>query len=157
MRPLRTLADAWLVRYPPFLSSQSYCHATATSHTPIDSCRPVDSNEALANSIRPLAVELPQLLVSSPGAVPTDISLVTVTGGPQPGAIHHSICLIRRILMGPLRTLADAWLVRSPSVSSTESYCHAPATGNTPLDLSCPADSNETLADSIRPLAVELS
>ena len=82
MRPLQTLADAWLVRYPSFSSTESYSYATATSHIPIDSSRPVDSNETLADSIRPLVVELPQLLVSFPGGVPIDFSLVTAPGGP---------------------------------------------------------------------------
>ena len=84
MRPLRTVVDAWLVRYPSFSCTESYSHATATSHIPIDSSRPAESNETPADSIRPLVIELPQLLVSSPGRVPTDVSLVTATGGPQP-------------------------------------------------------------------------
>ena len=83
MRPLRTLADAWLVRYPSFSSTESYGHAPATSHIPFDSSHPPDSNETLADQIRPLAVELPQLLVSSPGGVATEFSLVTATGGPS--------------------------------------------------------------------------
>ena len=76
--------------------------------TPIDSPCPADSNETLADSIRPLVIELPQPLVSSPGGVPTDFSLVTATGGPQPRALYHSIRLIHRILMRPLRNLVDA-------------------------------------------------
>ena len=102
-------------------------------------------------------MELPQLLVSSPGEVATEFSLVTATGGPQPRALYYWIRLDRRILMRPLRTLADAWLVRHPSFSSTESYSHALATGYIPFDLSHPPDSTETLVDHIRPLAVELS
>ena len=43
MRPLRTLADPWLVHYPSFSSTESYSYATATSHIPIDSSRPADS------------------------------------------------------------------------------------------------------------------
>ena len=69
MRPLRILADAWLVRYPSFSFTESYSYATATSHTPIDSPRPVDSNETLPDGIRPLLVQLPQLSVSFPRAV----------------------------------------------------------------------------------------
>ena len=84
MRPLRTLADAWLVRYPFFSSTKCYSHAPATRHTPFDSSYLPDSNDTLADSIRPLAVELPQLLVSSPGGVATEFSLVTATGEPQP-------------------------------------------------------------------------
>ena len=82
MRPLRTLADAWSVRYPSFSSTGSYSYATATGHIPIDSSRPADSNETLADSIRRLVVELPQLSVSFPGGVPIDFSLVTAPGEP---------------------------------------------------------------------------
>ena len=82
MRPLRTLADTCLVRYPSFSSTESYSYATATNHIPIDSSRPADSNETLADSIRPVVVELPKLLVSFLGQVPIDFSLVTATGGP---------------------------------------------------------------------------
>ena len=71
-------------------------------------------------------------------------------------AIYHSIRLVRRILKRPFRTLADAWLVRYSSFSSTESYSYATATSYTPIDSSRPADSNETLPDGIRPLLVEL-
>ena len=71
MRPLRTLADAWLVRYPSFSFTESYSYATATSHTPIDSSRTADSNETLPDGIGPLLVELPQLSVSFPRAVVT--------------------------------------------------------------------------------------
>ena len=84
MRPLRTLEDSWLVRYPFFSSTESYSYATATSHTPIDSYRPADSNETLPDGIRQLVVELPQLLVSSLGGVTTDFSLLTATAGPEP-------------------------------------------------------------------------
>ena len=109
MKPLRTQAEAWLVRYPSFSSTESYSYDTTTSHTPIDSSRPADSNKTLADSIRPLVVQLHQPLVSSPGGVHTDFSLVTATGGPQPRAIHHSIRLVRRILIRPLRTQSDRW------------------------------------------------
>ena len=147
IRPLQTLADAWLVRYPSFSCTESYSHATATSNTPIDSSHPADSNETLADSIQPLVIELPLLLVSSPGGVPTDFSPVTATGGPQLQAIYHSIRLVRWILMRSLQTLEDAWLVRYHSFSFTESYSYATATSHIPTDLSRPADSNETLAD----------
>ena len=56
-----------------------------------------------------MALELPLLLVSSPGGVATEFSLVTATGVPPHRALYHSIRLVRRILMRPLRTLADAW------------------------------------------------
>ena len=49
MRPLRILADAWLVRYSSFSSTASYSYATATSHIPIDLSHPAESNEALAD------------------------------------------------------------------------------------------------------------
>ena len=156
MRPLRTLADPWLVRYPSFSSTESYSYATATSHIPIDSSCPGDSNETLADRIRPWVVELPQLLVSSPGGVPTDFYLVIATGGPQPRAIYHSICLVCRILMRPLRTLPYPWLVHYPSFSSIESYSYATATSHIPIDSYRPAVSNETLPDGLRPLVVEL-
>ena len=82
---------------------------------------------------------------------------MTATGLLQPRAIYHSNRLVRRILMRPLRTLADTWLVRCLSFSSTECYCHASAMSHTAFDSFRPADCNETLADSIRPLAAELS
>ena len=147
---------AWLVRYPSFSSTESYSHAPAMSHIPIDSSRPPESNETIAYSIRPLVVELPLLLVSSAGGVATEFSLVTATGVPPPRALYHSIHLVRRILMRPLQTLADSWLVCYPSFPSTESYSHYPAMSHIPFDSSCPPDSNETLEDSIRPLVVEL-
>ena len=121
IRPLLILADGRLVRYPSFPSIESYSHAPATGHTAFDSSRPADSNESLTDSIPTLAVELTQLLVSFPGGVATDFSLVTATSVLQPRAIYHSIRHVRRILIRPLRTPADAWLVRYPSFSSTES------------------------------------
>ena len=157
MRPLRTLADSWLVRYPSFSSPESYSYATATSHIPIDSSCPADSNEALLDGIRPLVVELPQLLVSSPGGVPTDFSLVTATGGPLPRAIYHSIRLVRRIQLRPLRTLADSWLVRYPIFSSTESYRYATAPSHIPFDSSRPPEPNVTFADPSGPQVGPLS
>ena len=118
MRALRTLADTWLVRYPSFSSTKSYTQAPATSHTPFDLSRSPDSNETLADHIPFLNVELPQLLVSSPGLLATEFSLVTATGVPQPRAIYYSIRLISQIQMRPLLTVAEAWLVRYPSFSS---------------------------------------
>ena len=110
IRPLRTLADAWLVRYPSFSSTESYSHTPSTSNIPFDSSLPPNSNETLADLIRPLAVVLPLLLASFQGGVTTEFSLVTATGMPLPRAIYHSICLARRILMTPLRTQSDRWL-----------------------------------------------
>ena len=122
----------------------------------MDSSRQPDSNETIADSIRPLAVELPQLLVSSPGRLATEVSLETATGVPQLRAIYDSIRLIRRMPIRLLRTLADPWLVCYPSISSTESYSHDPATSHIPFNSSRRPDSNKTIANSIRPLAVEL-
>jgi len=56
---LPTLADLWLGRYYMFEPADSYRHATASSLIPCDSSRPTDSNGALPDSIRLLAVELP--------------------------------------------------------------------------------------------------
>ena len=117
------------------------------NHIPFDSPRPADSNETLADSIRLLAVELPYLLVSFPGGGNSDFPLLTATDGLQLRAIYHSIRLVRRTLMRPLRTLADAWSVRYPSFSCTESYDNATAMSHIPFDSSRPADSNETLED----------
>ena len=58
--------------------------ATTSSHIPFDSSRPPESNETLADLIWRLVVELPLLLVGSPGGVATESSIVTATGGPQP-------------------------------------------------------------------------
>ena len=122
------------------------------NHIPFDSPRPADSNKTLANSICPLAVKLPHLLLSTPGGVHTNFSRLTATGGLHLRAIYQSICLVRRILIRPLRTLADAWLVRYPSFSCTESNSHATAMSHTPIDSSRPADSNVTLVDPSRRL-----
>ena len=147
MRPLRTLADPWLVRHPSFSSTESYSYAIAMGHIPIDSSRPADSNETLVDSIQALVIELHLLLVSSRRGVPTHFSLETATGGPQPRAIYHLIRLVSRILIRSLRTLAEAGLVRYHSFSFTERYSYATATSHIPTDSSRPADCNETLAD----------
>ena len=146
----------WTAACLAMYHSEDKEYAPAIKDTPLDSSHPPDSNDTLADPIRLMALELRLLLVSSPGGVATEFSLVTAIGVPPPRALYHSIRLIRQILMGPLRTLVDAWLVRYPSFSSTESYSHAPATSHLPFDSSGPPDSNETLADLIRPLAVEL-
>ena len=80
MRPSRTLADGWLVRYSSFSSTESHCHAPTTSYTPLDMPYPADSNETLADSIRPPTVELPQLSVSFPRAPITVLSLLLAPG-----------------------------------------------------------------------------
>ena len=58
MRVSPTPADACLASYHSFHSSDSYRHATASSHIPFDSSRRADSNELPPDPIRPLAIEL---------------------------------------------------------------------------------------------------
>ena len=58
MRVSPTLADASLASYHSFHSSDSYMHATASSHIPFDSSRRADSNELPPDPIRLLAIEL---------------------------------------------------------------------------------------------------
>ena len=58
MRVSPTLADACLASNNSFQSTDSYRHATASSHIPFDSPRLADSNELLRASIRRLAIEL---------------------------------------------------------------------------------------------------
>ena len=53
-----TLADTCLASYHYFQSTDSYRHATASSHIPFDSSRRVDSNELLPDLIRLLAGNL---------------------------------------------------------------------------------------------------
>ena len=92
MRPLWTLADAWLVRYPSFSFTESYSYVTATSHTPIDWSRPADSTETLPDGIRPLLVELPQLSVSFLRAVVTlaDLPLLPASDtASSPISVYH--------------------------------------------------------------------
>ena len=65
MRVSPTLADACLVSYHSFQSTDSYRHATASSHIPFDSSQRADSNGALPDPMRPLAVEIPLILYVS--------------------------------------------------------------------------------------------
>ena len=58
MRVSPTLADFCLASYHSFQSTDSYRHATASSHIPLDSPRLADPNELPPDSIRPLAIEL---------------------------------------------------------------------------------------------------
>ena len=58
MRVSLTLADACLASYHSFHSSDSYRHATASSHIPFDSSLRADSNGLPPVPIRPLAIEL---------------------------------------------------------------------------------------------------
>ena len=80
-------------------------------------------------------------MVSLRNRVGRDLSLITATGVRQPRAIYHLIRLVRRMLMRPLPTLADARLGHYPPFSSTEGDSHDPATSHAPFDLSRPADS----------------
>ena len=104
MRPLWTLVDACLVGYPSFPSSESYSDAPATSHILFDSYRLPDSDETLVDFFQPLVAESLLLLVSSTHGVATPCYLVTASEGPQPRVLYHSICLVCRTLMRPLRT-----------------------------------------------------
>ena len=62
MRVSPTLAEAFLVSYPSFRSTDSHRHATGSSYIPFDSSRRVDSNGVLPDLIRPLGVEIPFIL-----------------------------------------------------------------------------------------------
>ena len=110
MRHLWTLADNWLFRYPSVSFTGDYSHAPTTSRIPFSLSLPPNSNDTLVDSSWQLAVELPQLLVSSPGRVATEFSLVTDIGVPQPRALYHSIRLVHWVLITPLRTQSDCWL-----------------------------------------------
>ena len=101
-------------------------------------------------------MELPHHLVSTPSGVETDLSLVTATRMPQLSAIYHLNFLIWQILMSSFPILADLSMACCLSCSSTESYSPAHASSHILFDLSSLLDSNKTLADWIRPLAVEL-
>ena len=117
-KPLADRIRLLVVKWPEFhrwnsnWADPSDCHryATASSHIRFDSYCLSDSNKTLADWIRPLAVKLPQLLLSSPGEVATELTLVTATDMPQLRTIYHSIRLVRQILMGSLRTESDRWL-----------------------------------------------
>ena len=58
MRVSLTLADTCLASYHYFQSTDSYRHATTSSHIPFNSSRRVDSNELLPDSIQLLAGNL---------------------------------------------------------------------------------------------------
>ena len=59
MRVFPTLADACLASYHTFHSTDSYKHATASSHIPFDSSQRADSNEGLPDPGRRQPGELP--------------------------------------------------------------------------------------------------
>ena len=69
MRVSLTLADACLASYHCFQSTDSYRHATASSHIPFNSSRRADPNELPPDLTRPLAIELStSLRMSFPGS-----------------------------------------------------------------------------------------
>lgn len=70
--------------------------------------------------------------------------------------IYHSIRLVQRILIRLFSTPANIWSLRSPYFSSTESCSYAPASSPTLFDFPRSVDSNHTLVNPIRPLAVKL-
>jgi len=155
MRCFPTLMNAWRVYYPFLPSNDSYSPAHTSSHIPFDSSRPPESNKTLADCIRPLAMEVPHIWVSSPGGLATDLSLRTATGMSQLRAIHHSICDVHRNQMRGIPTRADAWLACYPSLFSTDSYSPSQASSYILFDSSRPPDSNKTLLDWLWLLAVE--
>ena len=57
-----TLADPCLASYHAFHSTDSYKHATSSSHIPFVSSQQADSNSVLPDSIRQLAMEIPFIL-----------------------------------------------------------------------------------------------
>ena len=156
MRPLPTLADPWLVGYSLFFIHWELWSCPHYKRYTILFFYLLDSDETLADSIWLLAIELTILLVSSPAGVATEFFLQTATCVPQPGGIYHSIRLVCLILIKHLRTLADTWLVTYFSFPFTDSYSHAPTTSHIPFDSSRRLESKKTLADSIRPLVVQL-
>ena len=147
MRASPTLADACLVRYPSFRSTDSYRHATAASHIPFDSSQRADSHGRLPDSIRPLAVKIPFILYVPGHFLLPACWLLRATDMQPLRAIYHSDRLSERIPMRASPTLADACLVRYPSFSFTDSYRHATAVSLIPFKPPQRADSNEGLPD----------
>ena len=134
MRASPTLADACLVRYPSFRSTDSYRHATTANHIPFDSSQQADSNGGLPDSIRPLAVKIPFILYVPGHFLLPECWLMRATDILPLRAIYHSIHLSERIPMSASPTLADACLVRYPSFESADSYRHANAASHIPFD-----------------------
>ena len=91
-------------------STESYSPAHASSHILFDLSYLLDSNKTLADWIRPLAVELPHLLLSSPGEIATKLFPVSTSGMLLLRAIDDSIGHLSRIPMSPLRTISQCWL-----------------------------------------------
>jgi len=128
---LPTLVDLWLGRYYIFEPGESYRHATASSPIPFDSSRPTDSNGALPDSIRLLAVELPSGLyfwsragtfrlfpaecymhATASGLIPMNPSrraesneLSLSSGEPLAGELSLNLILLTATGMPPLRAL----------------------------------------------------
>ena len=71
IRVFLTLADVCLASYHSFQSTDSYRHATATSHIPFNSSRQADSNELSPDLIRPLILELTFFLTLATLGPPT--------------------------------------------------------------------------------------
>ena len=142
-----TLADACMVRYPSFESTDSYRHATAASHIPFDSPQRADSNGVLPDSIRLLVVEIAFILYVPGHFLLPECWLMRATDMLLLRVIYHSIRLSERIPMRASPTLADACLVRYPSFSFTNSYRHATAANLIPFKPSQRADSNECFPD----------
>ena len=80
----------------------------------------------------------------------------SLMGMPPLQAIYYSIRLIYQIVIKCFPTLMEAWLAYYPSFSSTDSYSYTPALTNILFDSSHLPDSNGTLADCFRLLAVKL-
>ena len=66
-----TLADACPLSYLSFWSTDSYWHATWTSHILFNSSQRADSSGSIPDSIRPLVVELSSFLTLAARAAPT--------------------------------------------------------------------------------------
>ena len=62
MRVSPTLADASLASYHSFMPTDSHRHATGSSYISFDSSQRADSNGALPDPIRPLALEISFIL-----------------------------------------------------------------------------------------------
>ena len=105
-----TLADACLVSYPSFRSTDSYRHATAVSDMPFDSSQRADSNGVLPDSIRPLADEIPFILYVLGHFLLPECLLLWARDMLPLRAIYHSNRLSERILMRCFTTRSDCWL-----------------------------------------------
>ena len=152
------MADACLASYPSLKSTDSYRHATGSSHILFDSSQRADSNSVLLDSIGLLAVEIPFILYVPVHFLLTEYLLLRATDMLLLRVIHYSNRLSERILMRVSPTLADALLASYPSFMSTDSHRHATGSSNIPFDSSQQADSNVCfLTQSVRWLGRYLS